>query len=189
MTPSVELPELKTLKKVIERLDQAAIPYMLTGSMALNFYGHPRATNDFDIVIEVWRQDEERLFSLFQDGFYVTRESIHEALQFERLFNVIDEETIFKVDFIIRKNDPLSRGQFQRRQLRKLGGVRAYLISAEDLILSKLEWSRESLSEMQERDIKNLVRILGDGLDYRYLEDWAARLGQMERLKRFYAKE
>ncbi len=179
-------PELKTLKRVVERLDNASIPYMLTGSMALNFYSHPRATNDFDIVIEVSRKDEDRLLKLFQDGFYITREAVHEALSAGRMFNIMDEESIFKVDLIVKKNDPFSKMQFSRRQPKEFEGIRINVISPEDLILSKLEWSRESLSEMQERDIKNLMTLLAKELDYPYMEQWAIRIGCLERLKGFY---
>ncbi|MBI2083074.1 MAG: hypothetical protein HYT76_05850 [Deltaproteobacteria bacterium] len=186
MSTLLESPELKTLERVIERLNRASIPYMLTGSMALNFYGHPRATNDFDIVIEVESRDTERLITIFQDGFYISREAVQEALNLERMFNILDEETIFKVDLIVRKNDPFSREQFQRRRLKELGSIKGYVISPEDLILAKLEWSKESRSEMQERDIRNLVTLLSDELDYSYLERWAERLGFLERLKQYY---
>jgi len=185
----METPELRTLKRVIERLDRASIPYMLTGSMALNFYGHQRATDDFDIVIEVQRGDDKKLFNLFRSGFYVTEEGIREALEHQRLFNILDEETIFKVDLIVRKDDGLARSQFSRRLLKEFMGLKAYVISPEDLILSKLEWSRESRSEMQERDIRNLFSVLKEKLDLSYLEKWAAVKGLLEELKSFYASK
>lgn len=183
MPPPVDSPELRTLANVLNRLNRAKIPSMLTGSMAMNFYGHPRATNDFDIVIEIAAGDEERLFRLFENGFYVSREAIREAVRYERLFNVIDYESVFKVDLIVRKKDPFSEEQFRRRCSKEFAGLRADVISPEDLILAKLNWSQESLSEMQERDIKNLVGQLGKELDYSYLEKWAAKLGFLERMR------
>lgn len=44
--------ELDVLKDVCERLDRAGIAYMLTGSMAMNYYAQPRMTRDIDLVIE-----------------------------------------------------------------------------------------------------------------------------------------
>lgn len=44
--------ELEILKLVCKKLDQANISYMLTGSLAANFYAIPRMTRDIDIVIE-----------------------------------------------------------------------------------------------------------------------------------------
>ncbi|MBI3541484.1 MAG: hypothetical protein HY073_05040 [Deltaproteobacteria bacterium] len=178
-----QAPELKTLKKVIDRLDQASIPYMLTGSMALNFYGQPRATNDFDIVIAVQSSDEGKIFNLFKADYYISRETLREALLEGRLLNIIDHESIFKIDLIPKKKNPYSDEQFKRRQTKEFEGLHVSVISPEDLILAKLVWSQDSLSEMQERDIKNLLKLLTTSLDTAYLDKWAKVLGVGERLR------
>lgn len=178
--------ELKTLEKVISRLEQASIPSMLTGSMALNFYGHPRATNDFDIVIEVQGDDEKRLLDLFRDDFYISEEAVRQAISGEGFFNIIDYESVFKIDLIVKKRDALSEEQFRRRRRKGFGGITASVISPEDLILAKLRWSRESLSEMQERDVAHLIRLLSKELDFTYMEKWAGTLGMLDRLRGFY---
>ena len=49
-----------------------------------------------------------------------------------------------------------------------------WIVSKEDLILSKLYWAKDSHSEFQLRDVKNL---LASGYDTAYLEDWSRRLG------------
>jgi hypothetical protein len=67
---SIDLPEWKTLEKVVRRLDGAAIPYMLTGSFALSFYGPVRATNDIDIVVQMGRPDATTICRLFEKDFY-----------------------------------------------------------------------------------------------------------------------
>lgn len=183
-----ELSDFSTLWKVIRRLDQASIPYMLTGSMALNAYGHVRATNDIDIVIQVSAAEKEKIVPLFEKDFYISKEAVLEALNTETMFNVIDNETIFKVDFIIAKQDSFSKQQFQRRREILLDAQKIYVISPEDLILSKLEWSRESFSEMQERDIQNILRVQKGNLDQKYLETWADQKGFRKRLDQLYAK-
>ena len=178
--------DFPTLWKVIDRLDQASILYMLTGSMALNVYGHARATNDMDIVVQISDQNVQKLFRLFEKDFYVSQEAIKEAVANESLFNIIDNETVFKVDLIVAKKDSFSKQQFDRRREIKIGNRTIFVISPEDLILSKLEWSQESLSEIQENDIKNIMRVLDKGLDKKYLETWASARGFKERLKKIY---
>ena len=178
--------DFPTLWKVIDRLDQASILYMLTGSMALNVYGHARATNDMDIVVQISDQNVQKLFRLFEKDFYVSQEAIKEAVANESLFNIIDNETVFKVDLIVAKKDSFSKQQFDRRREIKIGNRTIFVISPEDLILSKLEWSQESLSEIQENDIKNIMRVLDKGLDKKYLETWASARGLKERLKKIY---
>jgi hypothetical protein len=46
-------------------------------------------------------------------------------------------------------------------------------VSIEDLIISKLLWSKESRSDFQVNDIKNLLK---EKVDLKYLEEWIDRL-------------
>jgi len=43
--------ERDLLVDCLRRLNQVQIPYMLTGSMASNFWGIPRTTHDIDFVV------------------------------------------------------------------------------------------------------------------------------------------
>lgn len=180
---STALAELPVLAKVIQRLDGAGIPYFLTGSLALNFYGHARATNDVDIVLQLQRDDADRVFDLFRRDFYVSEEAIAAAIAGVGVFNVIDNESIFKVDLIVSTDDVYGREKFLRRRTIAVGGLSLQVISPEDLILSKLDWSRWSLSELQERDIVNIIKCVGV-LDWDYLKKWAGVLNVWERLER-----
>lgn len=45
--------QLEVLRKVVEKLCDLDIEYMLSGSVAMNFYGQPRMTRDFNIVIVI----------------------------------------------------------------------------------------------------------------------------------------
>lgn len=51
-----------------------------------------------------------------------------------------------------------------------------WIVSPEDLILSKLWWSRDSHSEVQIGDIQNLFASVGD-LDIAYIDRWVAEMG------------
>lgn len=62
----------------------------------------------------------------------------------------------------------------------ELAGVPLCIVSVEDLILSKLDWSRESRAEQRRRDVKMLLEV---PLDSGYLAEWAARLGLARLLK------
>jgi hypothetical protein len=55
------------------------------------------------------------------------------------------------------------------------------LITAEDLVLVKLEWS-EGVSEFQLRDVRSVIR-LDDDLDWPSLERYASDLGILDRLE------
>lgn len=178
--------DLPTLWKVIERLEKASIPYMLTGSLALNFYGHVRATNDIDIVIQIDPSETAKIYHLFESDFYISEDVVKEAIQNRGMFNMIDNESVFKVDIIIGKADSFSMQQFARRQRISVGSQKISVISPEDLILSKLKWSEESLSEIQQKDIENIIRVCSEKLNKEYLEKNAKDLGFYERLIKIY---
>lgn len=146
------LNELEVLKTVITRLDSAGIPYMVSGSIAANFYTTPRMTRDIDIVIEVGEEDIEKLFSLFSDDFYIDRDLVKEAIRDKQMFNIIHNEAIIKIDFIVRKETEYRKIEFERRRSLTFEGLRIFITSPEDLIISKLYWAKDSLSEMQMRD-------------------------------------
>jgi len=181
------LPGIEDLDRTAQRLDQAGIEYMLTGSMALNFYGHIRATNDIDIVIQVGPSDANRIYQLFREDCYINEDSVTTAIAQQGLFNIIDNEDVFKVDFIVAKDNVYTEAQFKRRHKIPIEEERVlFVISPEDLIISKLAWSQDSLSEMQENDIRNILNISADSLDKVYLETWAERHGVKERLDQIY---
>jgi hypothetical protein len=171
--------ELDIVRDVSERLTRAGIAFMLTGSMAMNAYAQPRMTRDVDVVIEVSPDDTARLVATFTPDYYIDAESVARALQTECMFNVIHQEWVFKVDCIVRKNGAFRATEFARRQRLTIAGCETWVVSKEDLILSKLCWGNDSRSDYQARDIRNL---LSTGCDRTYLLKWAAELGVLDYL-------
>lgn len=173
--------EQEVLKIVVKRLESAGIRYMITGSIAANFYTTPRMTRDIDIIIEVKERDAERLFALFSNDFYADKDTIKDALHSRGMFNAIHREGIVKVDFMIRKDTEYRKVEFERRRRIEFEGLGMDVVSPEDLILSKLDWAKDSLSEMQIGDVKNVLKTVPD-LDTHYIEKWVAKL----KLKEIY---
>lgn len=149
---------------------------MLTGSMAANFYTTPRMTRDIDLVIELREADVERVVTLFQDEYYVDRDMIEEAIRSRSMFNMIHNALVVKVDCVVRKDSAYRREEFSRRRRVLIDGEPLAIVAPEDLILSKLEWAKESHSQLQLDDVRNLLRSVKD-LDRIYLNQWVDRLG------------
>ncbi len=174
--------ELNIIRIIVTRLGKAEIPYMFTGSMAANFYTTPRMTRDIDVIIELKEADVDRLCNLFEKDFYVDRDIIINAIKKSGMFNMIHYESVFKVDFIVRKDDKYRREEFKRRKQIIFEGMEIYVAAPEDLILSKLYWAKDSLSELQLGDVKNLIKGV-KSLDEDYLKQWARYLN-IEKLYR-----
>lgn len=164
------------LKKLIKVLNDCSIPYMLSGSFGSSFHGQPRATNDADIIIA---PVEEQLMSFVKslgDDYYVNPDAARDAFRNNSMFNVIDIQNSWKADFIIRKDRAFSREEFRRRRNVKLMGLDICVISPEDVILSKLEWAKNSESDQQFRDALGVAIVQWDHLDKDYLLKWAKEL-------------
>lgn len=166
--------ETDILRDLSSKFAQADIAYMLTGSFAVNYYAHPRMTRDLDVVVQLATQDAGKLVHLFGTEYYVAIEAIHAAIAHESSFNLIHLESVIKVDCIVRKKSTYRRLEFERRRQIEVQDFTTWIASKEDLILSKLYWARDSRSETQLRDVKNL---LATGYDASYLQEWAKELG------------
>ena len=168
--------ELHVLKSVAAQLAGAGIPYMVTGSMAANFYTVPRMTRDIDLVIELAERDVDRFTGLFQQEYYIDRDMTQRAVRDHGMFNMIHTALVVKVDCVVRKETAYRREEFARRRAVSITGQQIFLVSPEDLILSKLDWAKESRSQLQLDDVRNLLRSV-QGLDTAYLARWAEHLG------------
>jgi hypothetical protein len=166
--------ELDVLGLVSDRLSASSVPFMLTGSFALAYYATPRMTRDLDIVVALNERDIGVLVAAFASDFYIDADAARTAILSERMFNLMHLESGVKVDFIVRKSAEFRQVEFARRQPVAIAGIRTWIVSREDLILSKLVWALQSNSELQRRDIQQL---LVGAIDLDYIRKWAPPLG------------
>ncbi len=172
--------ELDVLRIVSERLSAQGLDYMLTGSFAMAWYATPRMTRDLDIVVALQERDVDALVAALMADFYVDREAASLAVRTERLFNLMHLASGIKVDLIIRKSSEYRQVEFARRVPVRSGDLQSWVVTREDLILSKLEWARETGSELQKRDVRAL---LAGPVDMAYLGCWAERIGVARELE------
>jgi len=173
--------ELDVLQDAAARLERAGIPYMLTGSIALSYYAQPRMTRDIDLVAELAGREAKPVAALFAPDYYVSEADVGRAIADGGMFNALHLGKLVKLDFIVRKDTPYRRHEFGRRQRVRMPGFEAWIVSREDLILSKLAWAKDSGSEMQLRDVQAL---LAGSVDRTYLERWAEDLSVTELLRK-----
>ena len=130
----------------------------------------------------------EQLFVLLGNDYYISPEAARDALRRRSMFNIIDFTEGWKADLIIRKDRPFSIEEFRRRQMRSLFGRPTPIASAEDVILSKLEWNKMTPSDRQLKDVFQVVMTQGPLLDLTYLRKWAAVLGVQTALEELFQK-
>jgi hypothetical protein len=177
--------EFEVLSLAVSRLETAGIEYMITDSFALAAHATPRMTRDIDVVIDCSPDQAAQLAESFQVDSYASVVAAR-AVTSRTMFNVIHNETLLKVDFIVRRMDAYTDEQFARRRRIELDGFNAWFISPEDLVLAKLLWRRETGSEQQLRDIRSVPASVLD-LDQEHLAIWVGRLGLANEMKQVTA--
>ena len=80
--------ELEVLEIITRRLNEAEIPYMISGSIAANYYTVPRMTRDIDIVIELKEEAIDKFVALFEDDFYINRQMIANEVSRQGMFKL-----------------------------------------------------------------------------------------------------
>lgn len=178
--------EIEVLRDVTHRLEQSGFAYMLTGSFAMSHYAIPRFTRDIDFVVALSEDDAARVVQLFETDYYVSPPAVQSAISRQSMFNLIHYAHSIKVDFVILKSSAYRQYEFARKQRVKINDFEIWIVSKEDLILSKLLWAKESHSEMQLRDVQNLLLT---GYDEAYVNEWATKLGVAQILKESWPNE
>ncbi|MCH7989000.1 MAG: hypothetical protein IID46_07590 [Planctomycetes bacterium] len=169
---------------IVNKLSAAEIPYMITGSFGTNFHGEPRATADIDLVVFSSVHQIQKFIASLEAHLYVDSAAAQTAIETESMFNIIDTHSGWKVDLIARKSRPFSVEEFNRRETVSFQGQEISIISAEDSILSKLEWGKKGESERQFRDAESVAVLQWENLDVEYLKKWARELSVEEELNR-----
>jgi hypothetical protein len=171
---------VKIAQMVANIFEQLQIPYYVVGSLASSFHGIPRATADADLIAAIRSDHIRSLSQKLKEEFYVDEERIEKAVQDRSSFNVIHLITMFKIDVFIQKSDSLAKTEMARRtkyQVTEEKGQELYLASAEDTVLSKLEWYEAGgrVSERQWIDVQGVLQVCSDNLDYEYLINTARK--------------
>lgn len=167
----------EALRGIVAALDEAGVDYMLTGSFAGSYHGIPRATQDIDFVVDPTDEELARLVGLLEtQDYYVSLDAAREALEVRGQFNAIDRTTGWKIDLIIRKDRPFSREEFSRRREESPLGFSLEVATAEDVLLAKLEWAKQTGSEQQMGDVVGILSSQGESLDRTYIEKWVEEL-------------
>lgn len=164
---------IELLQRVCKSLDSSEMPYMISGSIAANIYTIPRMTRDIDIVIELSEKRVDEFIQLFPDSYF-NRNAIIEGIRREGMFNIIDNETGFKIDFIIRKHTEYFQLAFKNRKRIHELDIDLWVIDINDLIIAKIIWIQKIQSEKQMTDIENLLS--NPEKDLSYIRSWCKKL-------------
>jgi len=161
------------LKIVTDKLEKAGIPYMVSGGVAVSYWGYPRTTHDIDIVIEAKKEDKKKIVDLFKKDFYISSEAAEDAIETRFTFNILHHKTGLKVDFWLVKKDLFGETEFKRKLRKIIFNKEIFIISPEDLILNKLMAYKETQSHRRLEDAKSILKV--SKIDLKYIKEWAQK--------------
>lgn len=168
----------QVFQEVVNALERASIAYMVVGSFASNLYGTGRGTQDIDLVISASPAQVPTLLNLLpKTDYYFDLDTAVEAARRKSMFNVLDMARGWKIDFIFLKDIPYHQRAFSRRTAAKIALVPLFAATAEDVIISKLEWAHMGASLRQIEDVVGVLKVQQNLLDRSYIEKWVAELG------------
>jgi hypothetical protein len=160
---------------VIEALQKLQIPYMLVGSFSTNLYGIPRSTEDADFVVPpgTAKQLADNLSSQFRFDPQMSFETA--TMTFRHVFEVADSD--FKIEIFYLSDDPHDQERFGRRRQFRLLNLDVSFPTVEDVIITKVRWAAQLGRSKDMDDVRNVIAVQGDVIDWEYVYSWCDRHG------------
>ena len=168
---------------VIAALDRSKVPHVVVGSFARNFHSFPRSTKDADIVVALDAEGLARFESELGRDFSLDPQSTFETSTGTFRHTLIHTATEFKTELFLLSRDEFDQERFRRRIAFKFNGSDSFVLSAEDVIVSKLRWFRPKDVE----DIRDVMVAKLASLDWNYIQHWTTIHGTQKRLDQIRA--
>lgn len=151
--------------------------------------GSRHTTQDLDFVVQLPIESISNPVDEFRDDFYLDEQAVRAALTRPYQFNAIDNDQLSKSIFGCCAPTPFEILMFERRLNVNFLGERAWIATAEDVILHKLYWDSLTPSERQISDAAGVVAVQSDSLDRAYMQQWAGELGVSDKLNKLLTGE
>jgi hypothetical protein len=168
--------------RVIDALESFRVPYMLVGSLSTNYYGVARATQDADFVIQLGDISIAQVMENIGPELRLEPQMSFETITGTSKFVLTMPDNPFKVELFQLSDDPYDLERFSRRRRGTVAGRQTFILSAEDVVVTKLRWSRRGARTKDLDDARNVIAVQRDALDWDYIHRWCEQHGTRQLL-------
>lgn len=163
--------------RVIDALEKLQIPYMAVGSFSVNVYASPRSTKDADFVVEFGNSTIGDVTKELGGDFAHEPQMSFETITATTRYRLRHRETLFLIELFFLSNDLHDRERFARRVQGDIGGRRAFVPTAEDVVIQKLRWSKRGQRQKDVQDARSVLAVQAGKLDLDYIRRWCDQHG------------
>jgi hypothetical protein len=163
-------------------LHAVEMPFMIVGSVATNFYGIPRSTRDADFVIQA-APPFAALATRLGPDLRLAAQTSFEGVAGTVRHRIEARGTPFTVELFELSDDAHDVSRFSRRRRVRLLDRDVFVLTAEDTIVTKLRWAKQPGREKDVDDVRSVIAVQGDGLEWAYVRQWCSRHGTLDLLE------
>ena len=168
---------------VIQCLESRGIPYMVVGSLSSNYHGVARSTQDADFVLQFGSHSIVDIVRALGPSFRLDPQISFETATGTSQHVLQVEEIPFKIELFRLSDDPHDQERFRRRLRVKLFDQDAFVPTAEDVIITKLRWVVHGRRTKDVDDIRDVIAVQGDKIDWAHVHRWCDQHGTREKLE------
>ena len=163
--------------KVIDALQSLGISYILVGSLSSNYYGVARATKDAYLVVQLGSESVRRLADHLGPPFVLDPQMSFETITMTTRHILTLVEIPFTIELFHLSEDAHDQERFRRRRQVSMNDRHVSLPTAEDVIITKLRWCLRSPRSKDWDDVRNVIAVQGEAIDWEYVYSWCDRHG------------
>jgi hypothetical protein len=162
---------------VVDALEGLAVPYMVVGSISSSYYGIPRSTKDADFVLELGSQSISAVAGRLGQQFRLDPQMSFETTTMSLRYVADVVGTPFRIEFFLLLDDPHDQERFRRRRRFALLDREVWLPTAEDVIVTKLQWAQLNGRSKDRDDARDVIAVQGERIDWEYVYKWCDQHG------------
>ncbi len=161
---------------VIAAVERAGTPYMLGKRFSGNIYGVFGSTWDADLILQTGDHSISDVVRSLGSDFELGPKLLAGTWR----HTLTHVGSMFQITLFELSPDPHDQRRFSRRKQAGLAGHTIFVPTAEDVIITKLRWSKGGNGRKDVEDVENVIAVQGDALDLPYIRQWCDQHGTRE---------